>query len=358
MAHPTTHNVYVGIFAKESGQQLLDMCIEQIQSTMCAAWTLCEPKEDPVSVYLRCLDTIDGWNEKTFQQEAEMSFLAHPRAELVWGSCFESYVMQTYEGMGTDKNPVRATVPKATVFVQSLIEHAAKNEYVRSPRSFFGSATNHKLAEIGTLERDRIVMSIVRASLVALCNDFVYVSTDENGEGEDEPVSEAADGSQAGGAPDGAPDDAPDGTLDSAPDESTVVATTVSPSDSASQVGSRRSRVSIDRADHHDDRRHNHTGHGHHRRHSEERHRSPHHERGHHSSRHERHRSHSPHKSRHSDGSRSPKRDRHRGTHSRSPSSRGRSDRSSDSSSTAVSDGSTFTPSDEKAVTLLTSRHR
>lgn len=186
-----TRPIYAGIFVNETGQQLLSHSMAQLQATLGTAWTACEPKENRLEVFGKCLDIVDTWNEKTFAEECEISFCKQSRAAECWRNAFVTYVRQVYNG---GKTQVRVTMPSETAYVQALLTASAKHPFIRSGRYF--------TCEL-SLERKDAVMDVIRQAMAQLCDEFVL-------EQDPEPVSE--------------PTPEPD----------------LCPDDSASQVGSRR----------------------------------------------------------------------------------------------------------------------
>lgn len=197
MGTVSDRNVYAGIFADETGQQLLLHSMAQLQSTLGTAWTACAPKENRLDVFAKCMDLVDTWNDRTFAEEAA-TFSQRPRAPECWRDAFVGYVRQVYRG---GKTQVRATVPSEAAYVQALLSNAAKYRGVRSGRYFECDSS---------LERKDMAMEIIRMAVVGLCTEFVL---EEPKQWAETPVAD------------------------------------VSPDDSASQVGVRAYQSSGDRAD-------------------------------------------------------------------------------------------------------------
>ena len=158
----TRHSVYTGIFADEAGQQLLAQSMAQIHATLGTAWRACEPKEGKLDVFGKCMDLVDTWNEKTFEQEGAV-FSGQPRASDCWRASFSGFVTQVYR---SSKMQVRATVPSETAYVQALLTTAAAHPEVRSGRYFTVESA---------LERKDLAMEIIRRSVLLMCDEFVLV---------------------------------------------------------------------------------------------------------------------------------------------------------------------------------------
>ena len=156
----TRHSVYTGIFADEAGQQLLAQSMAQIHATLGTAWRACEPKEGKLDVFGKCMDLVDTWNEKTFEQEGAV-FSGQPRASDCWRASFSGFVTQVYR---SSKMQVRATVPSETAYVQALLTTAAAHPEVRSGRYFTVESA---------LERKDLAMEIIRRSVLLMCDEFV-----------------------------------------------------------------------------------------------------------------------------------------------------------------------------------------
>lgn len=160
---PPGPNVYAGIFADETGQQLLTHSMAQIHATLGTAWRACEPKEGRLDVFGKCMDLVDTWNEKTFEQESAV-FAAQPRAADCWRASFTGFVTQVYRS--SKKMQVRATVPSETAYVQALLTTAAAHPDVRSGRYFTLESS---------LERKDLAMELIRRSVALMCDEFVLV---------------------------------------------------------------------------------------------------------------------------------------------------------------------------------------
>ena len=154
------HHIYAGIFLDETGQQLLNHSLAQLQSTLGTAWDACYTKENRLHVFSKCMDLIDTWNEKTFAEEAQF-YAKQPRAVECWRSSFIAFVRQVYRDA---KMQVRATVPNETAYVQALLNEGARHAAVRSGVFFTCDSS---------LEKKDITMDIIRLAISKLCDDFV-----------------------------------------------------------------------------------------------------------------------------------------------------------------------------------------
>ena len=174
--------VYTGIFTREPAQRLLYRSLAQMQETLGAAWRACCDKEDCVGVFGRCMDSVETWNDRVFQQEAETCFVAQDAGiDDCLRTCFLSFVDEMrpeHPSSAMQGKRVEVSVPAPWVFVQALLTIAARHPQVRSGALFTTD---------WSLERKDIAMDIVRDALRTLHDEYVsYVEEEREEEDEDD----------------------------------------------------------------------------------------------------------------------------------------------------------------------------
>lgn len=164
-----SERVYAGIFAEENGQRLLRHCISQILYSFGPAFDQSLKKENSEQVFKRCMNLIDQWNSKVFEQESE-HFTKEIGSEECLRSSFYVFVRQMHPKIkekNGKKREIRFTEPSHPVFVQSLLSHASHHPRVVNG-SFFKTTTSQ-------LEQKDIAMDCIRDAFAALHDEFVIV---------------------------------------------------------------------------------------------------------------------------------------------------------------------------------------
>ena len=165
MSVPADRQLYAGIFVDEVGQRLLACSLAQLDATIGTAWRACQTKEASAELYERCLDLVESWNERVYEEEARV-LTDQPGGGEAVQEAFVRYVRDMFRGRARPHGKVHLTRPSDVAYVQALIGAAVRHRGVRSGRMFDDAAP---------LERKDAGMDIVRDAFVHLQREFVLV---------------------------------------------------------------------------------------------------------------------------------------------------------------------------------------